>query len=594
MKFIHNNKKHSISRSVIISYLLFIIIPMCFLWFFIFHTIKRQTLNELVDSQQTQLEIACSTLESTYVQIKDLFTYVQNNDVIMNYMDGSYTTDADMIYNLKKSIRPFFNELSLYNSDLQNLTIYCKNLNILKLHPEFYALSDMTLSPDELSILVQGKYNDYLWVITPQSDGSVPEISCYTKYYSIPSYKCLGYQQIKISPSIMENLFSHLTTGDNHSVYMIQNGTILYSSDFLSLDDEYVLSLMTEDIESSSFSSYDQNYYVNSIYLKPLNCSILQIGENADFTATIQNSTLTSMTIGLCILIIFSLIYFHSIHRLSRRITLFADHIESSANGVLTPYFSDQGTDEFTALIQTYNSMIEKNQLLTTHLHSMELMTKDAQYAALQAKIHPHFIYGTLESIRMLALQNDDFEVEKIILAFSSFMRYSLSNTSQAVKLKEEITMIQHYLEIQQLRFAERLNYSIQITPEIEEIPCPPFILQPLIENAIVHGISKVLHPCQILISCQEKENSLLISIGNNGDPPSSERLIQINEMLNSEIPIQNIQTSTSGYALYNIKERLRLFYKNSSLQLKVDQDFTYSLITITREDSSYVQDTYR
>lgn len=185
----------------------------------------------------------------------------------------------------------------------------------------------------------------------------------------------------------------------------------------------------------------------------------------------------------------------------------------------------------------------------------------------------------------MLALQNDDNEVEQMLLAFSKFMRYTLTNTNQTVTLKDELENTKAYLQIQQLRFAQRLTYNIHAAEDLLSVTCPAFILQPLVENAVVHGIAKVLTPCRLDINIYRTDGCLKISVANNGEPPDPFRLKKVQQLLAGTKPLSSFQTSTGGFAMYNINERLKLFFPDASLQFDSKDGYTTNIITIPRKD---------
>ena len=134
--------------------------------------------------------------------------------------------------------------------------------------------------------------------------------------------------------------------------------------------------------------------------------------------------------------------------------------------------------------------MLLRMDELINNVHRAELRNKEAAYKVLQAQIKPHFLYNTLETIRMLAESNNDKEVAEISYWFGKLMRYSLSKQNEVVRLSDEIKYIDHYMKIHKMRLGNRLVLSYKIRMNTNRIPCPPFILQPLVENCIVHGLA--------------------------------------------------------------------------------------------------------
>lgn len=147
-----------------------------------------------------------------------------------------------------------------------------------------------------------------------------------------------------------------------------------------------------------------------------------------------------------------------------------------------------------------------------------EQLTK-AQLEALHAKVNPHFLYNALNSIAGLAL-TDGTKTRQMAISLSKFFKYSINQEqNNLVTLKEELAMVETYLDIEKIRFEDRLNFEIVIQPGLEQFKIPRFILQPLVENSVKHGLKGTRHELFIQIQAQFKGNKLALSIQDNGLP---------------------------------------------------------------------------
>jgi two-component system LytT family sensor kinase len=163
---------------------------------------------------------------------------------------------------------------------------------------------------------------------------------------------------------------------------------------------------------------------------------------------------------------------------------------------------------------------------------------------ALQARINPHFLYNALNSVASLAHINPD-RTEKMALSLSKLFRYNINkNEEHYASLKDEIEMAEIYLQIEKNRFEDKLNYKIDLQQQLYDFEIPRFILQPLAENAVKHGISKITGQGMIRINIFEEANKVIIEIYDNGP----------------EFPGGLI----SGYGLQNTYEKLKLLYKKA------------------------------
>lgn len=193
-----------------------------------------------------------------------------------------------------------------------------------------------------------------------------------------------------------------------------------------------------------------------------------------------------------------------------------------------------------------------------------EPMLRDIQLALLSEQINPHFLYNTLESIRGLALHNDDFIVADMAETLGTFFRYSISRKGNVVTLSDEIRNVQIYLKIQQFRFQNNFALDILMDDEqIGEYQMPKLTLQPIVENSLVHGLDTSREGGCIVLRVIETQDRLILNVKDNGRGIPTEKLEKQNSNLSK--PYYMISQYDSevkgGMALYNINNRLKLMY---------------------------------
>lgn len=216
--------------------------------------------------------------------------------------------------------------------------------------------------------------------------------------------------------------------------------------------------------------------------------------------------------------------------------------------------------DEFTFLFSQYNKMIRQIKELINKLYITEVKKKEAELKALQAQINPHFLYNTLDSINWIALRHKVPEISQMVTSLSDFFRYSLSKGRNIIPIEDELQQVRSYLSIQQVRFKERLDYSIEVEPEVYGHYSVKLILQPLVENSLIHGIEKRRGKGVIALSARRDGDWIVIDIRDNGVGANVEEL---NDMLRSE-------TGGDSFGLNNVNERIKqVFGPESGLQFR-------------------------
>ncbi|MBO4414508.1 MAG: histidine kinase, partial [Lachnospiraceae bacterium] len=182
------------------------------------------------------------------------------------------------------------------------------------------------------------------------------------------------------------------------------------------------------------------------------------------------------------------------------------------------------------------------------------------EFKMLSSQINPHFLYNTLETIRMKALTSGDTEVANAICLLGKSMRYVLENTgNKDTTLAKELEHLKVYLEIQELRFGDRLDYMINIQEGLlpENYRMMGLLLQPVAENAIIHGLADREEGGRVNIDVYSTDNILCIDISDNGCGIEKEQL----EALNSSLDSYGGESRTNSIGLYNINRRIRLSY---------------------------------
>ncbi len=203
-----------------------------------------------------------------------------------------------------------------------------------------------------------------------------------------------------------------------------------------------------------------------------------------------------------------------------------------------------------------------KQQLLAAEKHQVEInhQLKIAELDALQKQVNPHFIFNTISSISRLISLKEYKKAEDMLNSFAKMLRYSLSSATTAISLQQEIDYITQYLSIQKYRFGDRIDFKVDIQPDMLNLRIPFFSLQPLVENAIEHGISPLTQGGLLEIRGYAKQNEYILTITDNGSGISVECLTQINETLYSP----GKKTDVSHVGVYNSYSRFKILFGDS------------------------------
>lgn len=218
--------------------------------------------------------------------------------------------------------------------------------------------------------------------------------------------------------------------------------------------------------------------------------------------------------------------------------------------------------------VEPIREAMERYAAFRTRENSAQIFNKQTELTALQSQINPHFLYNTLECIRGQALMDDNLEIARMVEALGAFFRYSISRKGNLVTLKDELDNIDNYMLIQRYRFGNRFSMEVIIDEEDEEAyNCliPRLIIQPIVENAIFHGLEERLEGGRVTIEVIVTEKTLIITVSDNGKGISREQLNKLNAKIrsrdtNPEDGEAGNQRNT-GIALPNIHKRIQLLF---------------------------------
>ncbi|TYA12856.1 sensor histidine kinase [Paenibacillus faecis] len=271
--------------------------------------------------------------------------------------------------------------------------------------------------------------------------------------------------------------------------------------------------------------------------------------------------------IGLLIILLvllFALAFVYIVSFLtSNRLLRLSRHLNRLALGDLNVVSRIDGNDEIGQLYRQFNYMVESIRMLmdqvvekTEQNTALELAQREIKLKMMASQINPHFLFNALESIRMNAHMKGEKEIANVVRLLGRLMRKNLEVGRERTPLKEEVEMVRSYLEIQKFRYESRLQYELNVDPEANEIRLPPLIIQPLVENSVVHGVEDKEDGVEVVIEIRKLENHILVKVKDNGLGMTPERLAEVQGSISG-----SEESEEKRIGLRNVHQRLVLSY---------------------------------
>lgn len=536
-----------------------------------------KTKESWLDGNFNNINALSENLNTIQTEVKDFTTYLCINTQLSQLL----RITGSSIDEKNKDARLWENETPIqYVQNVLALKGYIKTIAIYPengIRPYLKGMDGSVYVPGIESIWLSDIYADtlkseykYIWRNIPKGNSELyamnkeDKIVLCREMFDTAMKVPLGYIVIGISHEYYQNLLKNAVQDENEGVLVLgADGNEL--SHYGKVDKKVAKYLKNIDCKDKKYINGDMYFSYGSYDIV---CG--KIGENAGILckiiprysvwAQLKRSVYTSLILltgvlagMLPLFMIISNLVTRPLHQLSNAIRKFS-------SGDFEQKVSVATRDEIGEVADCFNSMVSAIKNLINENYVIKLREKESEIAVLQAQINPHFLYNTLDSLYWQAMDDENEELAESILALSQLFRLVLSQGQSEIMVESEMELVSCYLKIQKMRFAKRLDYSVEVAREAKEAKIPKLIIQPFVENAIVHGFEKTEGKCELKVKAWRDGEFVRFEIKDTGIGMTRE---QIDRVWKSE-PERYAKQRIGRYAIRNIKERLQLIYKDN------------------------------
>lgn len=373
-----------------------------------------------------------------------------------------------------------------------------------------------------------------------------------------------GVLMIDMNFSVIEDLIKEVTLGKKGYVFIMdeENNIVYHHQQQLLYSGvkEEKLEGISERL-MGSFVQTDSNGENRILTVYParhVSWKLVGAYYLSDLTAAQRDLTqfiLLTMAIGMLIFISVSI---YMTDRITKPIAELEDSMRAVERGDFNTQIDVQGEYEVVQLARRFNLMTMRIKSLMGQVVSEQEAKRKSELSALQAQINPHFLYNTLDSVIWMAESGKHQEVVKMVTALARLFRISISRGRNVISVKEELSHAENYLTIQKMRYKDQFEYSFEVEDAVLELKTQKLLLQPIIENAIYHGIRQMVDEGEIVIRAFARDDVLIFEIEDNGLGMSSEVAAKLLE----KHPDDDSETvRVGGVGVMNVYERIQLMY---------------------------------
>lgn len=375
------------------------------------------------------------------------------------------------------------------------------------------------------------------------------------QYVDIKTQKILGYVILKPG-STFDAIDSNSAS---RKLYLFNPENYLVKSSDPDVAGEYSAIQTAEEEKNYSDTLYDQlmeyssdpSYYVNMVALSR-DWSLISVTDMQQETKQLNQTLILLLLFSIIFAIIMFIILNHFVTRIVSPIHKLSHHMVDLPDELPSPIDLPVSNDEIGVLVSHFNEMAESNRKLVNILTEEKKQQEYLKFQLLQAQIKPHFLYNSLDTIYCLSVMQLNEKASTMTKLLSDYYRHVLSKGLDWVLLYEEIQQTENYLKIQAIRYENMMDYEIHIDNNVDNIKIPKLTVQPLVENAIYHGIKPMGKKGHLQLLVSQTHNILEIKVIDDG--------IGMNEVRFEE-EISKKHNYEGGFGLYNVIERLNFYY---------------------------------
>lgn len=544
-------KHQKLLTRFVICYLLAIFIPIVLLSIIIYHYFADQRIKEYTTDRTTSLIMEQNSLENQLDSVHQYYTQFQSDYELRQLLHKIYTSESKVVYAYNTQIYSLLSNIRLYDQNINTISIYSENETASRLLKEFFPMDAQPFSEITDPLLLKG-----IW--QPELNNS--KLSCvfYIGFTNPPMKKNPGILRIAFNSRLFDQYAAEFP---DSSIYIYMGNTLLYK-----YNENKALT------DPGKYAEENLSYETPQIFLNEkehCTISVFSLCQNAFRIVKISPESATlfsykpfvfSLLFSGFLLIFASIAAFFVLFRAMRNVVRLSEHMSQQNEPRLTPYTGKISSDETGDLALSFNEMAKHINELSDSLLNSEIQLKNAQIESLQSQLNPHFFYGTLESIRMIAEMNHQTLISDIAFSFANLMRYSLSR-EYLVPIQKELDIIRQYLSIQEKRLGNRFDVTWDIPKLNDKWRCPKFAIFSMIENVFSHNISKCRDFIHISISISQEEQDMIITVKNTGPGISPQRLEELHYLLEHPKERGSMTSENNGRSIFNISDRLKLFY---------------------------------
>lgn len=518
---------------------------------------------------------------TSYLETLNRFTYfIYTQPRLMNILKSGANAEN---YSDVSEIKNYLNMLSHFNDQIEQAFLYSVKSGRAYSVSKRYVFTDREMAEADIPAASrradENRYNFYLEPrhrmiphgVPASEKFRLPEvITLHRRLTDFPADEFLGYILLDFNLNAMLDIIEHLHKPQREDMLLVTpEGTVVYSTDELNAlqSKDRTIELLIERTrdQSSGVLDWEEEGFSGVVFYEKLpehlgGWMLAKFIPYSYIYADARQIARINIVIGLAVLLLIVLATTFVSFKITSPLRVLLRNIQRIEAGRLEVDFESLGNDEIGYLGQRFTSMVNRIKSLILREYQLELQNRTNQLKVLQSQINPHFLNNALQSIGSLAVEQEAPQVYTYIRMLSEIMRYSMNSGSGIVPLSEELAHLRSYLELQKLRFEDRLTYRIDCDPGLMGVPVPKMMIQPIVENYFKHGFDHHGEAGSVSVTVvRNGADGLDITVEDTGVGMDNQEMERLNEIWRKRLPYEPHRSGKTG--LHNLYGRLQLYY---------------------------------
>ncbi|AOZ93446.1 sensor histidine kinase [Paenibacillus crassostreae] len=561
--FLLKTNNIQIKNKLIYSYIIVVMVPVIIIGVMVIGYSKQLALDSAIAQMSNNVDRVRNQMENMLRVPIDISNKLYLDGDLQSIVNRSYENDIEL-FQAYQGYKEFAELTGLY-TEISGIRFYHHN-ETMSDNLDFTHIDDNITETEWYKTV--GTSNGIGWFYMKDKDSTSEEKLSLVRRIRFSEYPTQGVLVISLNQNRLNSILSNepfeTMIADDSGYIVAAKNPDLVGKTLAERDLNFSISEASKDTFEAEVNGIPSNIVVSELTLESS-----RNGLNIVSVFSTESITKASQRIGWIGLVLIAAVLALAlglVYIISQLITSRLLHLSRQLNKVARGDFSVtseiDGNDEIAQLSRQFNYMVMSindlmNQVYETNEinNKLEIAQKEIRLKMMASQINPHFLFNVLESVRMKAHINGEKEIAYIVRLLGKLMRKSLEIGEGRTTVKEEMEMVRSYLEIQKFRYQDRMNFELLMDPDAKDVFILPLIIQPLVENGIIHGLESKEVNALLTVRCWIANNELNIEVKDNGQGISPENLRKIQDSLEWD------EVEGARIGLRNIHQRLKLFY---------------------------------